>query len=189
MIQGGQNETFPKLLCVSNRLRIERLVQKGRYKTRGKPTDNEAGKVMKLSHQQKNIGRIPIESRGPNESASPGTMFSWLSSWSHPGSQDGINSLGGSQHDLSGVDGKSTEGGHRGETRRGSRLEEISRQSSVIFGFDGSDESTEDTEYEEAKEAEARYLGSAESELGESDAYSGGDDTVESVEGGGRALL
>lgn len=189
MIQVGQHETFPKLLCVSNRLRIERLVQKGRRKTRGK-LESEAGKILELDNQQqKNIRRSPIESRSPNESTSPGTMFSWFSSWSHPGGQDVINSLGGSQHGSGGVDRKSTESRRRGETRRGSRLEEISRQSSVIFGFDGSDVSTDDTEYEEAQEAEQRYLGSAESELGESDTYSGGEDAVRFVEGGERALL
>ena len=190
MIQVGQHETFPKLLCVSNRLRIERLVLKGRRKTRGKlepHTGGEAGKILtlELNHQQKkNIGRTPIEP-SPNESASPGTMFSWFSPWSNPGGQDGNNSLGGSPHDTGGADGKSAESGRRGETRRGSRLEEISRQSSVIFGFGGSDESTEDTESEEVPEEEVRYLGSAESELGDSDATSGGDDAVESTEGGG----
>lgn len=213
MIQVGQSETFPKLLFISNRLKIERLVQRGRQKTRDKGDSRSDGEVEKLGYQQvrrRNISMISPGSRSPrieehdetdytNGSTPSGRRPSWFSPWPKYGSQDGTHSPVRSPNDVNGVEapyGRPGEArgalGEGREGRRGSRLEELSRQGSVIFGFDDSDDSTAPSEYQEVNGGEERYTGSTGSELGESDAYSGGEDgsePVEFVEGGGKALL
>jgi len=196
MIQVGQSETFPKLLFISNRLKIERLVQKGRRETRGKgdPQSDKEAEKARLGYDIRRRNRLPSGSRSPRiqeyaggeQDSSSGRRSSWFGSWSKRGWQDGVHSPATSPNDVGGEASEGREG------RRNSRLEEFSRQGSVIFGFEDSDESTEESEFEEVQGGEERYTGSTGSELGESEGFSGADDGHEQaqfVEGGRRAVL
>ena len=210
MLQVGQSETFPKLLFISNRLKIERLVEQGRRKTRGKGEARSDGEMEgKFEARRRNTGRMRTGTRSPRvetedsrnttdqpeSSQSSSRKFSWLGSWGSSNAHDGASSSVGSPHDMASLDapngcpGDGLVGG-RVEGRRGSRLEELSRQGSVIFGFGGSDESdSEGSGFVEVQGQDGSYIGSTGSEGGESDAYYGGDDAPELVEGGGRAVL
>ncbi|RPB21678.1 patatin-domain-containing protein [Terfezia boudieri ATCC MYA-4762] len=199
MIQVGQSETFPKLLFISNRLKIERLVQKGRKDTRGKGdprSDGEAEKT-RLEYDMWRRDRLPSGSRSPSiqevyeevyangeQGYSSGRKSSsWFGSWSKRGWQ---HSPATSPNNVSGE----ATGGREG--RRNSRLKELSRQGSVIFGFEDSGDSTDESGFEEVQGGEERYIESTGSELGESEGFSGADDGHEQtqfVEGGRRAVL
>jgi len=189
MIQVGQSETFPKLLFISNRLKIERLVQKGRRGTRGKGDSRSDGEAEKtrLRHQMRTRDRILPGPRSPRIQEGYVNMgqsslserklsSSWLGPWSKPGWQDGAHSPATPPNDVGGEASEGREG------RKKSRLEEFSRQGSVIFGFGDSDDSTGESEFAEVQGGEERYTGSTGSELGESEGLSGADDEYEQVQ-------
>ncbi|KAF8422428.1 patatin-like phospholipase domain-containing protein [Tirmania nivea] len=201
MIQVGQSETFPKLLFISNRLKIERLVQKGRRRTRSKADSRSDGEAEKarLGNNMQRKNRLHSGSRSPRiqesgeevhtdgeQSLPPASKpsFSWFGPWPKRGWQDGAHSPATSLKDVGGEMSEGREG------RRNSSLEEFSRQGSVIFGFEDSDDSTGESEFEEVQGGEEKYIGSTGSELGESEGFSGADDgQVQFVEGGGSAIL
>lgn len=172
--------------------------------TRGKGESRSEEEAEKLGYshiRRRHIGRLSPSPRiletdevgyANGSLDSFGRKSSWFSSWPKSGGHDGTHSPIGSPHDTSGVEARDVVNEGRDRGRRGSRLEEFSRQGSVIFGFEDSDDSTDDSEYEkfeEVEQEEDRYIETTGSELGESDGYSGGDDKVEFVEGGGKALL
>jgi len=110
-----------------------------------------------------------------DDSDPSGGMLPRLSSLSNSEGQCVTHSLERPPNGVDAPQAKPAEAKLKARGRRGSTLEEISRQGSVIFGFGDSDDSTEDSEYYEVQGEEERYIGSTGSELGESDTYSTSD--------------
>lgn len=92
MLTVGQRCTFPKLKFVANRLRIERLVERGRQMTRGKTTEFQAedGDDTARGKLRKRVSHGRERERGVEEGGgartptaeSPSTRFSsWLPRW------------------------------------------------------------------------------------------------------------
>lgn len=93
MLNVGQRCTFPKLKFVANRLRIERLVERGRQMTRGRTTEPQAedgedsaarGKMRKRALHGRERERRVDEGRGAHTlvAESPSARFSsWLPRW------------------------------------------------------------------------------------------------------------
>ena len=213
MLHVGQLETFPKLLFVSNRLRIEKLVEKGRRRTRGRGDSSSDNHMVRASNRAQlrvdNDSRSsPTGARSPRTAESDGsasgsaarpptleTKTSWFGSWSLGTGH--ANGLSPRSPDTLGVPpgGPGDEQVNR-EGRRGSALEELSRQSSVLFGFHGSDGTSEDEEEKPLNGDEDEHTGigsrsdasaPGDNEDGESD--NAGEGVVDFVQGGGRALL
>ncbi|KAI5810100.1 putative patatin-like phospholipase domain-containing protein [Peziza echinospora] len=70
MLRVGQAETFPKLLFISNRLRIERLVEAGRRQTRGNRairSDNENQQRPSQLEEYQGIGSTASEAGDSDE--------------------------------------------------------------------------------------------------------------------------
>lgn len=168
MLLFGQRCTFPKLKFVSNRLRIERLVDKGRQMTRNKAaepeqltllTDNNVGngKLRKRSLQRgtstQSQKRAASEDRETKRGAeSPSALFSsWLSKWNGSGTcEDGQRDL-----NADGLEGRLGAGGRRGSF--GDKFKEIENQGRVFFDdpeeFSGSS-STSDGEEMDDRESD-----------------------------------
>lgn len=106
MLNVGQRCTFPKLKFVANRLRIERLVERGRQMTRGRMTELQAedgedgaarGKIGKRALHGRERERGVDERRGAHTpiARSPGARFSsWLPRWNSSSSLVGTMASG-----------------------------------------------------------------------------------------------
>lgn len=176
MLTVGQRCTFPKLKFVANRLRIERLVEKGRQMTRGKTTELQVEGGGDGAAREKIRKRVPhgrerakgVEEGGgartPTATAgSPSARFSnWLPRWNSSGSvsgRDGAMPSGeNGQRNLKeeGVGAKRTGMGGR-RTGLGDTLHELGNQVRLFDDdseFTGSSTVSEEEEEEDEEKEE-----------------------------------
>lgn len=191
MLIVGQRCTFPKLKFVSNRLRIERLVERGRQMTRSKQTEQqehtlterenldgrEPGKVWKRSSQRSSGGRDQRRAVSENgdvitaiHAESPSARFSsWLSRWNSSGSGHGggaVNEDG--QRDLNEDDNDGYGERPGADGRRsslGDTFKELENQGRVLFDDDSEEFTGSSATSEEGEEDEEEKEGEVEVEV------------------------
>ncbi|MCJ1409229.1 hypothetical protein MMC19_003307 [Ptychographa xylographoides] len=141
MLQAGQRSTFPKLLFIANRMKIERLVEQGLLVARG----DERPASMHLQGQE-----IRRRTRAEMEGGGRGSGVSATGDEEAVGGEDGETDAESTYDDaMSRWDADEHEYEHRS---RSSVMEELKRQTGVFFDdFEGEGE-TDGTEEEDGNE-------------------------------------